>query len=86
MTPGQLVKSVCRAIDLVASVGMNHTSKHGESKVPKCILPLIGLGVVNRIITDLGVFDVVEGGLRIVELADGVTEADARAATEAKIV
>ena len=43
-------------------------------------------GVVDRIITNLGVLDVVEGGLRIVELADGVSEADLRAATEATII
>ena len=80
------------AMDLVAGVGrvlvvMDHTSKHGESKVLKtCTLPLTGQGVVNRVITNLGVFDVVPGGLRIVECADGVTEADLRAATEATIV
>ena len=51
-----------------------------------CTLPLTGKGVVDRIITNLGVFDVVEGGLTLVELADGVTEAEVRAATEAKLV
>jgi 3-oxoacid CoA-transferase subunit B len=66
---------------------MDHTNKHGESKVLKaCTLPLTGTGVVNRIITNLGVLDVVEGGLKLVELADGVTEEDLRAATEATIV
>jgi 3-oxoacid CoA-transferase subunit B len=48
-----------------------------------CTLPLTGTGVVNRIITNLGVLDVVPGGLKIVECADGVTEADLRGATEA---
>jgi 3-oxoacid CoA-transferase subunit B len=77
---------------LVAGVGrvvvvMDHTSKTGESKVLKsCTLPLTGRGVVNRIITNLGVLDVVKGGLKIVECADGVSEADLRAATEATIV
>ena len=52
----------------------------------ECTLPLTGAGVVDRIITNLGVLDVVEGGLKIVELADGVSEADMRAATEATIV
>ncbi|MCE8540166.1 succinyl-CoA--3-ketoacid-CoA transferase, partial [Ruegeria pomeroyi] len=52
----------------------------------ECTLPLTGKGVVDRIITNLGVLDVVEGGLRIVELADGVTEAEMRAATEATLV
>jgi 3-oxoacid CoA-transferase subunit B len=66
---------------------MDHTNKHGESKVLKaCTLPLTGRGVVYRIITNLGVLDVVEGGLRIVETAEGVTEDELRAATEATIV
>jgi 3-oxoacid CoA-transferase subunit B len=66
---------------------MDHTSKHGESKLLKeCTLPLTGKAVVDRIITNLGVLDVVEGGLRIVEVADGVTEAEMRAATEATII
>ena len=92
MIPGKLVKGMGGAMDLVAGVGrvvvvMDHTNKHGDSKVLKsCTLPLTGKGVVNRIITNLGVMDVVEGGLKIVELADGVTEEDLRAATEATIV
>ncbi len=92
MIPKKLVKGMGGAMDLVAGVKrvvvvMDHTSKHGESKVLKeCTLPLTGLAVVDRIITNLGVFDVVEGGLTIVELADGVTEDEAKAATEAKIV
>jgi 3-oxoacid CoA-transferase subunit B len=66
---------------------MDHTNKHGESKVLKsCTLPLTGTGVVNRIISNLGVLDVVEGGLKIVELAEGVTDAELRAATQATIV
>ncbi len=92
MIPGKLVKGMGGAMDLVAGVKrvvvvMDHTNKHGESKVLKdCTLPLTGKGVVNRIISNLGVLDVVPGGLKIVELADGVTEADLRAATEATIV
>ena len=92
MIPGKLVKGMGGAMDLVAGVGrvvvvMDHTNKHGESKVLKsCTLPLTGTGVVNRIISNLGVLDVVEGGLRIVELAEGVTEDELRAATEATIV
>jgi 3-oxoacid CoA-transferase subunit B len=90
--PGKLVKGMGGAMDLVAGVGrvvvvMDHTNKAGESKVLKsCTLPLTGKRVVNRIITNLGVLDVVDGGLRIVELADGVSEAEFRAATEATIV
>jgi 3-oxoacid CoA-transferase subunit B len=68
-------------------VVMDHTNKAGESKVlPACTLPLTGKAVVDRIITNLGVLDVVEGGLRIVETADGVTEAELLAATLATIV
>jgi 3-oxoacid CoA-transferase subunit B len=66
---------------------MDHQNKAGESKLLKqCTLPLTGTGVVDRIITNLGVLDVVDGGLRIVETADGVTEDDIRKATEATIV
>ena len=92
MIPGKLVKGMGGAMDLVAGVKrvivvMDHTSKHGESKVLKdCTLPLTGKAVVDRIITNLGVLDVVPGGLKIVECADGVTEAELRAATEATIV
>ena len=92
MIPGKLVKGMGGAMDLVAGVGrvvvvMDHTNKAGESKVLRaCTLPLTGQAVVDRIITNLGVLDVVEGGLRIVELADGVSEADLRAATEATII
>ncbi|MEX1661937.1 3-oxoacid CoA-transferase subunit B [uncultured Thioclava sp.] len=92
MIPGKLVKGMGGAMDLVAGVGrvvvvMDHTNKHGESKVLKaCTLPLTGTGVVNRIITNMGVLDVVEGGLKLLELADGVTEQELRAATEATIV
>ena len=92
MIPGKLVKGMGGAMDLVAGVGkvivvMDHTNKHGESKVLKeCTLPLTGKGVVDRIISNLGVLDVVPGGLKIVQLADGVTEEELRAATEATIV
>jgi 3-oxoacid CoA-transferase subunit B len=66
---------------------MDHQNKHGESKVLReCTLPLTGTGVVDMIITNLGVLEVVEGGLKIAQLADGVTEEDLRAATEATIV
>ena len=92
MIPGKLVKGMGGAMDLVAGVGrvvvvMDHTNKKGESKVlPACSLPLTGAGVVDRIITNLVVLDVVEGGLAIVETAEGVSEADLRAATLATIV
>ncbi len=92
MIPEKLVKGMGGAMDLVAGVKrvvvvMDHASKAGESKVlHQCTLPLTGKGVVNRIITNLGVLDVVPGGLKIVEVAEGVTEAELRAATEANIV
>ncbi|MCT4684181.1 MAG: CoA transferase subunit B [Roseicyclus sp.] len=92
MIPGKLVKGMGGAMDLVAGVGrvivvMDHTNKHGESKVLKeCTLPLTGKGVVDLIITNLGVMEVVPGGLKLLELADGVTEEDFRAATEATLV
>ena len=92
MIPGKLVKGMGGAMDLVAGVQrvivvMDHTNKAGETKVLKeCTLPLTGMGVVDRIITNLGVLDVVEGGLKIVELADGVTEEELRASTDATIV
>ncbi len=92
MIPGKLVKGMGGAMDLVAGVGrvivvMDHTNKHGDSKVlTECTLPLTGKGVVDRIITNLGVLDVVEGGLKIVELADGVTEEEMRSSTLGNIV
>ena len=92
MIPGKLIKGMGGAMDLVVGVGrviivMDHTNKHGDSKLLKsCTLPLTGKGVVDRIITNLGVLDVVHGGLKIVECAEGVTEDELRAATEATIV
>ena len=92
MIPGKLVKGMGGAMDLVAGVGrvvvvMDHTNKKGESKVlSACTLPLTGAGVVDRIITNLGVLDVVEGGLTIVQTAENVSEEELRAATQAKII
>ena len=92
MIPGKLVKGMGGAMDLVAGVGrvivvMDHTNKHGESKVLKeCTLPLTGKSVVDVIITNLGVLEVVHKGLHILECAPGVSHDDIRAATEATIV
>lgn len=92
MIPGKLVKGMGGAMDLVAGVRrvvviMDHANKHGQSKLLKeCTLPLTGKAVVDRIITNLGVFDVVEGGLKVVEIADGVTLDDIKAQTEATLV
>ena len=92
MIPGRLVKGMGGAMDLVAGVQriviiMDHANKAGESKLlKKCSLPLTGQAVVDRIITNLGVFDVVEGGLKVVELAPEVTMEEVRNKTEATIV
>ncbi len=91
--PGKMVKGMGGAMDLVASaqnivVAMQHVNKHGESKLlPSCTLPLTGLGCVKRIVTELGVFDVIpEGGFKIVELHAGVTLDYVRASTKGKLV
>ena len=92
MIPGKLVKGMGGAMDLVAGVGkviviMDHANKKGESKLLKeCTLPLTGKGVVDRIITNLGVFDVVEGGLKVVELAPEVDMDMVNSMTEATLV
>ena len=92
MIPGKLVKGMGGAMDLVSGVRrvvvvMDHTNKHGDSKLLKnCTLPLTGKGVVKRIVTNLGVLDVVSAGLEIIECADGISEQEVRNATEAKII
>jgi 3-oxoacid CoA-transferase subunit B len=92
MIPGKKVKGMGGAMDLVAGVQkvvvlMEHTAKDGTSKiVPQCTLPLTGKGVVNRIITDLGVMDITSRGVVLVELAQDVTLEQIKAATGVKMI
>ncbi|MCO8107602.1 3-oxoacid CoA-transferase subunit B [Acinetobacter indicus] len=92
MIPGKKVKGMGGAMDLVVGVQkvvvlMEHCAKDGSPKLlSECSLPLTGQGVVNRIISDLGVIDVTEQGLKLVELAKDVTVAQIQSATGAKLI
>lgn len=89
MIPGKMVKGMGGAMDLVAGVKrvvviMDHTNKKGETKLLKqCSLPLTGKGVVDMVVTNLGVFEIVDGAMTLVELADGVSLEMVKENTEA---
>ncbi|MFC2997438.1 3-oxoacid CoA-transferase subunit B [Acinetobacter sichuanensis] len=92
MIPGKKVKGMGGAMDLVAGVQkvvvlMEHCAKDGSPKIVKnCELPLTGKGVVDRIISDLGVFDVTEQGIKLVELAEGINFEDVQKVTGVPIL
>jgi 3-oxoacid CoA-transferase subunit B len=91
--PGKMVKGMGGAMDLVASakniiVAMQQVNKAGQSKLlPKCELPLTGIKCVKKIVTELGVYEVLpEGGFKLIETAPGITVDDIKKATAGKLV
>jgi|TARA_B110000902_G_scaffold266755_1_gene355956 3-oxoacid CoA-transferase subunit B len=92
MIPGKLIKGMGGAMDLVAGaqniiVTMTHADKHGNSKLlEQCTLPLTGVNCINKVITDLAVFEVKEGAFHLVERAPGVSVAEIQSKTAGKLV
>jgi 3-oxoacid CoA-transferase subunit B len=91
--PGKMVKGMGGAMDLVASakniiVAMQQVNKAGQSKLlPKCDLPLTGVRCVKRIVTELGVYEIVpEGGFKLLERAPGISVDEIRNATAGKLI
>jgi 3-oxoacid CoA-transferase subunit B len=90
--PGQMVKGMGGAMDLVASaeniiVAMMHVNKAGESKLlKKCSLPLTGVGCVKKIVTELAVLDIVPEGFQLLERAPGVSVEEIQKATEGNLI
>ncbi|HLP51879.1 MAG TPA: CoA transferase subunit B [Chitinophagales bacterium] len=90
--PGKLIKGMGGAMDLVASarniiVTMMQTNPKGESKLlPVCSLPLTGKGCIQRVLTDLGFYDIKDGAFHLVEIAPGVTVDEIKAKTLGKLV
>ena len=90
--PGAMVKGMGGAMDLVASaeniiVAMMHTNKQGESKLlPECSLPLTGVGCVSRVVSNLAVLDITEGGFKLIERAPGVSVEEIVTATAGTLI
>ena len=90
--PGKMVKGMGGAMDLVASakniiVAMQHVNKAGESKLlKKCTLPITGLGVVKKVVTELGVFDITADGFKLLERAPGVSVEEIKLKTEGRLI
>lgn len=90
--PGKMVKGMGGAMDLVAAtdniiVAMMQTNPKGESKLlPKCTLPLTGMGCIKRVVTELGFYEIKDGAFHLTEIASGITVEEIKAKTAGKLV